>query len=140
MNKSFSQYSLIEHGHLGEKDIDLIEKCRGNHNRLGFAYQLIFIRLFNRVPCQEPFEVIEEIVIYAAMQLALESSLVSLYSNRKNIYNHQKTIITYLEYSSFNSQTQILLKDFIFQKALQFEPLSLLLIKSVDFLRDLKIL
>ena len=34
----------------------------------------------------------------------------------------------------------MLLKDFIFQQALQFEPISLLQIKSVEFLRDLKML
>lgn len=140
MNKKFSQYSLIEHGHLSQRDFVLIEKCRGNYNRLGFAYQLIFIRLFNRVPFQEPFEIVEEIVIYAAMQLAVEHSNISLYLSRQKISSHQKIITTYLKCSAFNDQTQILLKDFIFQKALQFEPLSLLLIKSVDFLRSLKIL
>jgi TnpA family transposase len=140
MSKSFSQYSLIEYGKLSNMDFSLINKCRGEHNKLGFAYQLIFIKLLNTVPCQSPFEIIEEIVIYAGMQLSLDSTIICLYLNRQKISAHQKTIITYLQYNAFNEQTQLLLKDFIFQQALQFEPISLLHIKSVEFLRDLKIL
>ena len=140
MNKRFSQYSLIEYGQLSDTDLTLISKCRGEHNKLGFAYQLIFIRLLNRVPCQSPLELIEEIVIYAGMQLALDSVMIDVYSSRQKIAAHQKIIITHLQCSVFNDQTQTLLKDFIFQQALQFEPISLLQIKSVEFLRELKIL
>lgn len=140
MNKNFSQYSLIEYGHLNEADRTLIKRCRGEHNKLGFAYQLIFIRLLNKVPCQSPFEIIEEIVIYAGMQLALDNALISAYFNRQTIAEHQKIIIVYLQCSEFNDYSKTQLKDFIFQKALQFEPISLLQIKSVEFLRELKIL
>lgn len=140
MNKNFSQYSLIEYGHLNEADRTLIKRCRGEHNKLGFAYQLIFIRLLNKVPCQSPFEIIEEIVIYAGMQLALDNALIRSYFNRQTIADHQKIIIAYLQCSEFNDYSKTQLKDFIFQKALQFEPISLLQIKSVEFLRELKIL
>ena len=33
MNKSFSQYSLIEYGNLSDIDFSMINKCRGEHNR-----------------------------------------------------------------------------------------------------------
>lgn len=67
MSYNFSQYSLIEYGTFGEKDFNLIRRCRGDHNKLGFAYQLIFVKLLNRVPSQSPFEVIEEIAVYASV-------------------------------------------------------------------------
>ena len=140
MDRSFSQYSLIEYGSLSDIDFSMINKCRGEHNKLGFAYQLIFIRLLNTVPSQSPFEVIEEIVIYAGMQLSIDNSIIDLYSSRQKISAHQKTVIAYLQFSAFSDHAQNLLKDFIFQQALQFEPISLLQIKSVEFLRDLKIL
>ena len=73
-------------------DFSLINKCRGEHNKLGFAYQLIFIKLLNTVPCQSPFEIIKEIVIYAGMQLSLDSTIICLYLNRQKISAHQKTI------------------------------------------------
>lgn len=141
MSHNFSQYSLIEYGTFGEKDFNLIRRCRGDHNKLGFAYQLIFVKLLNRVPSQSPFEVIEEIAVYASVQLSLDADKMSDYSiNRKKISDHQQTIVDYLQLRTFSEQTQLLLKDFIFQKALQFEPVSLLQIKSIEFLRNLKIL
>ena len=140
MDRSFSQYSLIEYGSLSDIDFSMINKCRGEHNKLGFAYQLIFIRLLNAVPSQSPFEVIEEIVIYAGMQLSIDNGIIDLYSSRQKISAHQKTVIAYLQFSAFSDHAKNLLKDFIFQQALQFEPISLLQIKSVEFLRDLKIL
>jgi hypothetical protein len=30
-----------------------VAKCRRDHNRLGFAYQIGFARLFNRFPAQQ---------------------------------------------------------------------------------------
>ena len=32
-----------------------IAQCRGAHNRLGFAYQLGFLRLTGRFPAQQPW-------------------------------------------------------------------------------------
>jgi hypothetical protein len=36
------------------------------HNRLGFAYQVGFVRLFDRFPQQQPFELFEELVCFSA--------------------------------------------------------------------------
>jgi hypothetical protein len=36
-----------------------VGQCRRPQNRLGFAYQLAFVRLLNRSPKQQDFEVIE---------------------------------------------------------------------------------
>lgn len=141
MRNSFSQYSLIEYGHLSVQDFEEIKKCRGEHNRFGFTYQLMFIRLFNRMPFQSPLETIDEIVFYASMQLSLDASLIALYGeNRKKIFSHQQIIINYLQLNMFDDCAQELLKTFIFQQALQFEPISLLQIKSLEFLRNSKIL
>jgi hypothetical protein len=38
----------------------------GPHNRLGFAYQVGFVRLFGRFPQQQPFELFEELVCFSA--------------------------------------------------------------------------
>lgn len=140
MDKRFSQYSLAQYGRLSSQDLILVNTCRGNPNKLGFAYQLIFIRLLHRLPCQSPFELIDDIVIYVAMQLSLENDLICLYVNRKTIGAHQRALITFLNYVPFNEVAKEKLRGFIFQQALQFEPLSLLAIKSLTFLRELKVL
>ena len=45
--------------------------CRRPHKRLGFAYQVAFVRLFDRFPQQQPFELFEELVWFSAAQLGL---------------------------------------------------------------------
>jgi hypothetical protein len=48
--KEYSRQELIEHATLTETDIQQIKQCRRSHNRLGFGYQLGFVRLENRFP------------------------------------------------------------------------------------------
>src|SRR6266481_3153984 len=52
---------------LTEEDFVELGKCRRPHNRLGFAYQVAFVRLFDRFPQQQPFELIEELVCFSAV-------------------------------------------------------------------------
>jgi hypothetical protein len=54
---------------LTEEDFVQLGKCRRPHNRLGFAYQVAFVRLFDRFPQQQPFGLIEELVCFSAAQL-----------------------------------------------------------------------
>ena len=141
MNKNFSQQSLIEKGTLKKEDWTVIANCRGDYNKLGFTYQLIFIRLLNTLPNQAPFEIIDEIVVYAAIQLSLANTSIEEYkNNRKKIYNHQQEIIQHLNYKEFDDHAQSELNSFILEKSLQFESVGLLQIKSVEFLRKSQIL
>ena len=39
-----------------------ISKRRGGPQRLGFAYQLGFVRAFQRFPVQQPLEICEELL------------------------------------------------------------------------------
>ena len=141
MNQNFSQQSLIEKGTLQEEDWTLVANCRGDYNKLGFTYQLIFIRLLNILPNQSPFEIIDEIVIYAAIQLSIDNASIEKYkNNRKKIYDHQQEIIQHLNYKEFDDNAQSRLNSFILEKSLQFESVGLLQIKSVEFLQKLQIL
>jgi hypothetical protein len=45
-----------------------VAKCRRDHNRLGFAYQIGFARLFNRFPAQQPLEINDELLSFVALQ------------------------------------------------------------------------
>lgn len=137
VDKTFSQQSLIEYGTLKDEDFKLIDKCRGVHNKLGLAYQLIFTKLFNTLPQQRPFEVIEEIAIYASLQLSIDPLYLASYqTNRKKLGDHQQQVVRYLEKKPFTNQAKADLEHYIFDQALQLEPLSLLHIKGVQFLRQ----
>jgi hypothetical protein len=72
------------------------------HNRLGFAYQVAFVRLFNSFPQQQPFELFEEVVYFSAAQLGLDAGLIELYRKRQpTISEHQQTIAGYLRLRPF---------------------------------------
>jgi Domain of unknown function (DUF4158) len=61
---------------LTEEDFAQLGKCRRPHNRLGFAYQVAFVRLLGRFPQQQPFELFEELVCFSAAQLGLDAGLI----------------------------------------------------------------
>lgn len=141
MNKKFSQQSLTSLGKLESDDILFISDRRGLHNKLGIAYQLIFIKLLHTPPSQKPFEVIDEIVIYASIQLSIDASLIDEYrKNRKKIYDHQKAIFSYLRVITFDDEWQTKLEEFILSLALQYDSISLLRIKAVEYLKSIKVL
>ena len=46
------------------------ERRRRKHNRLGFVYQLAFVRVYNRFPIQRPnFEINHELLTFVGVQL-----------------------------------------------------------------------
>ena len=65
----FSRQQLKRAARLTSEDLVQIGKCRRPHNRLGFAYQVAFVRLFNRFPEQQPFEVLHELGTNEHLQL-----------------------------------------------------------------------
>ena len=80
-----------------DDDLVQIGKCRRPHNRLGFAYQVAFVRLLNRFPKQQPFEILDELMSFSAAQLGVDVGLIGLYRGRQQtISEHQQTIAGYL--------------------------------------------
>ena len=59
---SFSRGQMVREASLTEADLAEVAKCRRDHNRLGFAYQIGFVRLFSRFPAQQPLEICDELL------------------------------------------------------------------------------
>ena len=87
---------LIRHGSLTPQDLVKVTACRGDHNRLGFGYQIGFVPLFNRFPAQSPFEIYEDLVKFTAMQLHIDAERIEEYAGRQpTVSEHQaSTAIT----------------------------------------------
>ena len=64
---------MIREASLTEADLVEIAKCRRDHDRLGFAYQIGFVRLFNRFPEQQPLEMCDELLSFVATQLNIDA-------------------------------------------------------------------
>lgn len=133
----FSPDQLVQVAQLSEADMLVIGECRRSANKVGFAYQLAFVRLFNRFPAQVPFEPLDDIVTYMSLQLDLPAVLIAQYQQRRQTSaQHRQRIQAYLRLQPFHPDGVRLLAEFLYQEAMQIEPTDSLLIKATTFLRD----
>ncbi len=122
------------------EDIARIMTCRGEHNRLGFAYQLAFVRSLNRFPAQDPFEIDEDVLTFASVQLRMDIQDGWQYGGRqKTVSEHQDAIRDYLGLHPFNTATAEI-EDFLFKEACQLEQMAALNTRLKAFLRTHHIL
>jgi hypothetical protein len=74
-------------------DQNLIALCRGAHNRLGFAYQMGFVRLTGRFPAQQPLEILDDLLAFVAHEIDLDVTLIKEYAQRQaTVSAHQEQI------------------------------------------------
>ena len=71
-----SRSQLIRELSLTRTDQMEISKRRGDPQRLGFAYQLGFVRVFQRFPVQQPLEICEELLSFVALQTGIDVTLL----------------------------------------------------------------
>lgn len=101
----YTHEQLINLARISNADIKRINQCRRPHNRLGFAYQLSFIRLANRFPSQDSFEVVDEILSYVSVQIGIPSKAINTYAQRRlrrqTVDEHRGRIREYLGLNRF---------------------------------------
>lgn len=132
---------IIQLATLSEQDRSMIQKCRGHHNRLGFAYQLMFIKIFNRFPRQVPLEIQPQILTFAVLQLGIKTELIRTYQKRQQtISDHQQQIRAYLNLASFDKNAMAQVSEFLFIEAQRIEHTSILLAKTEQFLKERRLL
>jgi len=137
----FSRDQLRRAASLTEEDFAQLGKCRRPHNRLGFAYQVAFVRLLGRFPQQQPFELFEELVCFSAAQLGLDAGLIELYRKRQpTICEHQQTITGYLRLRPFDDAEAAQLEQFLFQEACRLEQAAALMGQAREFLKERRVL
>src|SRR3954452_18758964 len=110
---SFSRRQMVRDASLTEADLAEVAKCRRDHNRLGFAYQIGFVRLFSRFPAQQPLEVCDELLSFVAMQLNIDATGVDGYADRQHtVSDHQARIRDYLKLVVFDPEQAEALEHF----------------------------
>ena len=138
---SFTRAQLVRQGTLTETDLAEVEACRRDHNRLGFAYQIGFVRLFHRFPAQQPFEICQELLNFVALQLQLDASLGEIYAARQpTVSEHQTRIREYLGLIPFGADQMEALEKFIFAEAMRLEHAAALLSRAREFLTERHVL
>ena len=102
-----SRPRLIRDGSFLEADWNEIAQRRGAHNRLGFAYQIAFVRVLGRFPRQAPLEIDGEILRFTALQLRLSPETIHAYAERRQtVSEHQQRIRDYLGLRSFDTAAE----------------------------------
>ncbi len=100
---TFSRELLSQYATLNSDDHQLIQQRRRQHNQLGFAYQLAFVRIANRFPQIDPFEIVDSLLQYVAIQLDIPTSEIDKYAQRQpTISDHQRAILAHLKLTLYS--------------------------------------
>ena len=138
---TFSHEELLHDARFKPEDIAEIRQRRRDNNRLGFAYQLAFVRLVNRLPMQHPLEILDELLTYVAVQLDIPGSAITEYQQRRQtIVEHGGAVVDYLGLRSFGEDEIQALTPFLFDEACRLEQTGPLLIQAKQFLKESGIL
>ena len=141
MPPSFSRGQMIREATLTEADLGEVAKCRRDHNRLGFAYQIGFVRLFSRFPDQQPLEVCDELLSFVTMQLNLDATSLQEYAARQpTVSDHQERIRVYLNLVVFDHEQAEALECFVFEESCRLEQTASLLARAREFLKERHVL
>ncbi len=138
---TYTHQDLLRAAKLTPTDTEEIFKCRRSYNRLGFAYQLAFVRLHNRFPTQQPFEIDQELLTYAGMQTDIPITEIEDYVRRQpTLSEHQERIRVYLQLHRLDDDAMEVLEQFLFDEACRLENTGPLMALAKQFLKTNRIL
>src|ERR671915_560460 len=138
---SFSRGQLVREASLTEVDLTEVGQCRRDHNRLGFAYQVGFVRLFSRFPAQQPLEICDELLSFVSLQLNIDATRIDDYAARQHtVSDHQARIREYLKLTVFGPEEAQALKRFLFDESCRLEQMTPLLARAREFLKERRVL
>src|SRR3954463_10243556 len=138
---SFSRRQMIREASLTEADLAQIAQCRRDHNRLGFAYQIGFVRLFSRFPDQQPLEICDELLGFVAMQLNADVTSLDGYAARQHtVSDHQTRIRDHLNLVVSEHEQAEALERFVFEESCRLEQTASLLARAREVLKERHIL
>ena len=127
---------LIRELSLTPTDLAKIARCRGDPQRLGFAYQLGFVRVFQRFPVQQPLEICEELLSFSALQTGIDSDRLSDSASwQQTVSRHPIRIREYLGLRSFDPGPARGLEPFLYEEPCRLEQPAALLARAREHLK-----
>ena len=138
----FSHHQIKQAGQFTPEDVVEIVRRRRDYNRLGFAYQLAFVRLAHRFPALQPMvEFLPALLTFVGVQLEIPTELIRDYARRQaTVTKHRQAIMRYLGVSYFEKAGSQSLAKFLFDEACRLEQTGPLLNRARNFLREQSIL
>jgi len=113
-----SQEQLDKYFYLDDKDIELIDACRRDYNKLGYALQLTTVRFLGTF-LSNPIDVPSEAINYIAKQLNITLSVdIDRYLERKATRSaHCNDIKIVFDYHDFNAIWRFRLSRWLYSQA-----------------------
>lgn len=137
----FSHEEIVREAKFSTEDMAEIQKRRRDNNRLGFAYQLAFVRLAHRFPEQQPLEIVDELLTYVSIQVSIPLAVIEVYQQRQQtLAEHRSTILDYLGLRRFGESEIKMLEEFLFEEACRLEQTGPLMLQAKQFLKESGIL
>lgn len=97
----------------------------------------MFVKIFNYFPNQALVEIQPQIITFAVLQLGIKTELINAYQKRQQtVSEHQQQIRDYLRLSSFDKSAISQVSEFLFIEAQRTDHVSILLIKTEQFLKE----
>src|SRR5690606_22240029 len=116
---TIGETDLIAHFLLTPDDLTLVMSNRGTTQRLGFAISLCALRYLGFFP-QNLITAPDNVLQYVAEQINCDVEAISDYGERSDTrQEHQRAIMTYLEFRWFKSSEEQTLFDWLSQRALE---------------------
>src|SRR3954452_3486694 len=138
---AFSRGQMVREATLTPADLTQVAQCRRDHNRLGFAYQVAFVRLFHRFPAQQPLEICDELLNFVALQLGIDEALIADYAPWQHTASeHQERIREHLKLTVYGPREAEDLELFIFEESCRLEQTAPLLARAREFLKERRVL
>lgn len=135
------ELAIIQTATITDEERMSIDQCRGDYNRLGYGYQLMFVKTLNRFPIQTPLEIQDQILTFASLQLSIPAEQIQDYQKRQpTISAHQSKISTFLKFKSLDAKMTRKVNKFLLGEANRTENRSVLLAKTEQFFKEQKIL
>ena len=112
---------------LSPQDLARILRCRGDHNRLGYALQLSALRYLGFCPARLSTAP-PEAVVYLAQQLHVSPAVLADYGERSHTRtDHWQAICTYLSFQEPGPEQLRTLQRWLVERALEHDKPTLLL-------------
>src|SRR4051812_35872950 len=138
---SSSRGQMVREASLTRADLDQVARCRPDHNRLGLAYQIGFVRLFHRFPAQQPLEVCDELPNFVALQLGIDEARISDYAPWQHTASeHRERIRKYFALIVYGPGEADALERFVFEESCRLEQTASLLTRAREFLKERHVL
>ncbi len=138
LQQDWSSEDLARFFLLTPEDMREVRTCRGAANRLGFALNLLLLRLLD-CPLPEVNQAPARIIQFVAMQLNVHPDVLAEYSSRRpqTRDEHLVQIRGYLKLRPYaHEEDDPRLTDYLLSRALQRDDPAVLLEEAEDWLRE----